>query len=374
VKYLWVRLTLAFSSVTLISIVLLSMAAFLTFRLNGALSSLEAIRDQEGKFALLTMQQERELHRQQGYGLLILASVGGTVGLAAGIWMSRTLAAPLNELAQAAKTIGAGDLSRRVNIKGTQEMVDVAVAFNQMASELETATQLRRNLMADVAHELRTPLTVLQGNLRAILDDVYAMDKTEIARLYEQTRHLTQLVEDLRIVALAESGQLPLNLEEVDAMPLLQDIHANFGPIADEEGIGLVAELPDERLLTRIDTARIKQVLYNLLSNAIRHTPAGGSISLLARSAENEIGITVSDTGDGITVEHLDRIFDRFYRTDPARTRDAGGTGLGLAIVKAIVEAHDGHVGVSSAGPGKGTDFTIWLPLCQLGLPPNPGG
>jgi two-component system OmpR family sensor kinase len=362
VKYLWVRLSLAFSSVILISVVLLSVAAFLTFRFGGVLTSLKG---QEGEFRSFVLQEERELHQQQGYGLLVLAGVGGTVGLTAGIWMSRSLAAPLNELAQAAKTIGAGDLSRRVSIKGTQEMVDVAVAFNQMASELDTATQLRRNLMADVAHELRTPLTVLQGNLRAILDDVYAMDKTEIARLYEHTRHLTQLVEDLRIVALAESRQLPLNLEEVDVMPLLQEVHASFGSIAAEEGISLASDLPDEALPTRIDTARIKQVLYNLLSNAIRHTSAGGSISitLLARSTESEIGIIVSDTGDGITGQHLDRVFDRFYRTDLARTRDTGGTGLGLAIVKAIVEAHNGRVSVSSAGSGMGATFTIWLPL-----------
>jgi signal transduction histidine kinase len=291
----------------------------------------------------------------------------GAVGLMAGIAMSRAFARPLNRLAEAARTIGAGDLSRRVDIKGTQEMMDVAVAFNQMAFELEKATELRRNLMADVAHELRTPLTVLQGNLRAMLDDVYAMDKTEVARLYEQTRHLTQLIEDLRIVALAESRQLPLNLEEVDAINFLKDVCAGFEPIAAEEEIVLSIELPDEALPTRVDTARMKQVLYNLLSNALRHTPQDGSITVHAALEEDKVAITVSDTGEGIAPEHIEHVFDRFYRTDRARTRDTGGTGLGLAIVKAIVEAQNGQVSISSEGHGRGSLFTIWLPRYRQG-------
>lgn len=369
-KSLWARLSVAFSGVILLSVMLLGASAALAFRLGGALLLPETVGDRE---VLLALQQQQQLHRTQGYGFLALAGIGGMVGITAALWMSRSLATPLDELAQAARTIGSGDLSRRVNInRGTREIVDVAVAFNQMASELETATQLRRNLMADVAHELRTPLTVLQGNLRAILDDVYAMDKTEIARLYEQTRHLTQLVEDLRIVALAESRQLPLNLEETDAVRLLQDVCAGFEPISAEEGIYLSAQLPDEALLTRIDAARIKQVIYNLFSNAICHTPRNGTITLAASSTESEICIRVSDTGDGITAEHLDRVFDRFYRTDPARTHDTGGTGLGLAIVKAIVEMHNGRVSVSSEGAGKGAIFTLWFPRRRRDLSPEP--
>lgn len=365
-KHLWVRLSIAFSSVILIFIVLIIVFGVVGSGL-GKDSLPPQVRANIQAFEILPPELQQHQIQQAlmrlFYGLFALAVTGGTIGLAAGIWMSRILTEPLNRLAEAARSVGRGDLSRRVNIRGAQEIVDVAVAFNQMASKLEMATQFRRSLMADVAHELRTPLTVLQGNLRAILDDVYAMDKAEITRLYEQTRHLTQLVEDLRIVALAESRQLPLNLEDVDVTSLLQDVHASFGPIAAEEGVSLVAELPEEELPAQIDTARIKQVLYNLLSNALRHTPAGGRVTLLARSRESEIGITVSDTGEGIAVEHLDRVFDRFYRTDPARTRDTGGTGLGLAIVKAIVEAHNGHVSVSSGIPGKGAAFSIWLPL-----------
>jgi signal transduction histidine kinase len=371
VKRLWVRLSIAFSTVILLFVVLIVLFGILGAGLGGNTLPPEVSTRMQAFEILPSELQQHELQQaltRLFHSLIVVAVVGGAVGLAAGIWMSRFLAEPLNRLAEAARSVGTGDLSRRVDIKGTQEMVDVATAFNQMISELETATQLRRSLMADVAHELRTPLTVLQGNLRAILDDVYAMDKTEIARLYEQTRHLTQLIEDLRIVALAESRQLPLNLETVDLAPVLQDVCASFEPIAAEEGVYLGVQLFEAELGARVDTARIRQVLYNLLSNAMRHTPQEGNITLLARPVGSDVAITVSDTGDGIAAEHLSRVFDRFYRTDPARTRDTGGAGLGLAIVKAIIEAHNGRVGVSSSGPGQGTDFTIWLPHIVLNL------
>ena len=347
-KRLWVRLSIAFSGVILIFVLLMMSFAILGSNLGGDTLPPE-VNARMRQFEILPPElQQHEIQQaltRLFQGLIVLALASGTVGLASGIWMSRILAEPLSRLAEAART--------------------VAVAFNQMASELEKATELRRSLMADVAHELRTPLTVLQGNLRAMLDDVYAMDKTEVVRLYEQTRHLTQLIEDLRIVALAESRQLPLNLVEIDVVSLLQDVYASFEPIATEEDIRLNIRLPGKALPTRVDTARMKQVLYNLLSNAMRHTHKGGNITLLAAPLENQISITVSDTGEGIAAEHIEHVFDRFYRTDRARTRDTGGTGLGLAIVKAIVEAHNGHVSVSSQGHSKGADFTIWLPLSQ---------
>ncbi|MBN1428523.1 MAG: HAMP domain-containing protein [Anaerolineae bacterium] len=365
-KRLWVRLSVAFSSVILLFVILIMTFGIMT-GLNGRALPPVANKWMKELEILPPELQQQEIRlalTRLYHGLITLVIVNGTVGLAAGIWMSRTLAEPLNRLAEAARTLGAGDLSRRVDIKGSQEMVDVAVAFNQMAAALEKATELRRNLMADVAHELRTPVTVLQGNLRAMLDDVYDMDKAEIARLYEQTRHLIQLIEDLRIVALAESHQLPLNLEDVDVEQLLQEVYANFEPIAVEETVKLTLHLPDEKLLlTQVDAARMKQILYNLMSNAMRHTPEGGEIDLRAGLVENEIALTISDTGEGIASEHLNRVFDRFYRTDPTRARDTGGTGLGLAIVKALTEAHHGHVGVSSRGYGKGSVFTIRLPL-----------
>ncbi|MBN1312914.1 MAG: HAMP domain-containing histidine kinase [Anaerolineae bacterium] len=367
-KRLWVRLSMAFSGVILSFLVLMTILGFLASGLGGDTLP-PAVSARMRQYEILPPElQQQEIQQALAHLFRTLTVMGiaiGAVGLMAGIGMSRAFARPLNRLAEAARTIGTGDLSRRVDIKGTQEMMDVAVAFNQMASELEKATELRRSLMADVAHELRTPLTVLQGNLRAMLDDVYAMDKMEIARLYEQTRHLTRLIEDLRIVALAESRQLPLNLAKVDAVDFLKDVYASFEPIAAEEGINLSVRLPDEALLTYVDTARMKQVLYNLLSNAVRHTPKDGTITLCAILQEDLVAVTVSDTGEGIAAEHIEHVFDRFYRTDRARTRDTGGTGLGLAIVKALIEAQNGSVGVSSKGDNSGTDFTIWLPRCR---------
>jgi len=299
--------------------------------------------------------------------LWLVAVVGGALGILFGVVTSRSLAAPLNRLAEAARAIGARDLSRRVEVTGSDEVREVAQAFNEMAAALEQAESLRRNLVADVAHELRTPLSVLQGNLRAILDDVYPLDKAEVARLYDHTRLLSRLIGDLRELAQAEAGQLELNLQEIDLVGLLADMVAAFGPVAEAEGVALDAQIPADLPRVPADPARISQVLHNLLANALRHTPAGGTISLHAGYEAGErqhVWLTVQDSGEGIAAEHLPHVFDRFYRGDPARSRATGGAGLGLAIVRAIVEAHGGQVSAASDGiPGHGSAFTVRLPL-----------
>jgi signal transduction histidine kinase len=296
--------------------------------------------------------------------LLSLAAVAGVTGVVVGVLMSRSLSAPLNRLAEGAKAIGARNFSRRVEMKGSDEIQQVARAFNEMAAALEENEQLRRNLLADVAHELRTPLTVLQGNLRAILDEVYPLDQAEITRLYEQTRFLSRLVNDLHELAQAEAKQLPLNISQTDLLPLIKTVGETFSPIAEEKSIRLHIELPAALPLVEIDAARLSQVLHNLLSNSLRHTPAGGAITLRAETGPEAVELAVADTGDGIPAEHLPHVFDRFYRADPARSRDRGGAGLGLAIARAIVEAHGGKISVASQGiPGHGSVFTIRLPL-----------
>ncbi|MBN1994716.1 MAG: HAMP domain-containing protein [Anaerolineae bacterium] len=295
--------------------------------------------------------------------LFMTALIASGSGIVFGVLMSRSLTAPLNNLAQAAKSFGSRNLSRRVQEKGSAEMIAVARAFNEMATDLEQAEQLRRNLLADVAHELRTPLTVLQGNMRGILDEVFPCDNNEIARLYEHTRFLSRLVNDLHELAQAEAKQLPLDIQEIDLAQLVTAASDAFRPGAEAKEVALETDLPHNLPSLQVDAARLRQVLQNLLANALRHTPAGGAITIGAQAEAGVVRLTVSDTGDGIPPEHLLHIFDRFYRTDPARSRDKGGAGLGLAITRAIVEAHGGTISVASPGvPGEGTIFTIVLP------------
>lgn len=298
--------------------------------------------------------------------LISAVVIGSFISIGAGVWMSRRLTSPLGALAKGTETIGAGDLSYRVPPQGSAEMVALAQSFNQMAGKLEEGERLRQNLLADVAHELRTPLTVLQGNLRAILDDVYALDKAEVAHLYDQTRHLHRLVSDLHELAQAEARQLPLNRQTTDLVWLVEDAVAIFAPIAEAEAVQFQVNLPKSVVNVQVDQARITQVLQNLLVNALRHTPDGGCITVRLQ-VEKQAGceqatMIIQDTGDGIEAEHLPYLFDRFYRTDSARDRDAGGAGLGLAIVRALVEAHGGSVAVNSGGRGQGSTFTITLP------------
>jgi two-component system OmpR family sensor kinase len=299
--------------------------------------------------------------------LLLVAAVGGALGILFGVLASRSLTSPLSRLAEAARAIGARDLTRRVEVEGSDEVKEVAQAFNDMAATLEGAETLRRNLLADVAHELRTPLSVLQGNLRAILDDVYPLDKAEVARLYEETRLLSRLVNDLHELAQAEAGQLRLNRQTTNLADLIQSTAAAFSPAAEAKGVILSTQIPPDMPFVLADPARLTQVLHNLLANALRHTPSGGTISLRAGcelGKEREVWLAVRDSGEGISSEDLPHVFDRFYRADPARSRATGGAGLGLAIVRAIVEAHGGRVSATSDGvPGHGSTFTVQLPL-----------
>ena len=273
------------------------------------------------------------------------------------------LVAPIRKLADAAHTVGAGDLAARVELpRSSREIDELAQAFNQMAADLQRAAETRRNLLADVSHELRTPLTVLEGNLRAALDQVVELDEEQVANLYQQTHHLIQLVNELRELTLAEAEQLPLDKQPVDVVALLEETVALFAPLAEEQKVMLSVQLPTSLPVAHVDRTRIRQVLHNLLSNALRHTPVDGTITLKASSAGDSVNISVEDTGEGIAPEHLAHIFDRFYRTDPSRSRATGGSGLGLAIVRAIVEAHGGTITVVSEGLGQGTTFTLSLP------------
>jgi signal transduction histidine kinase len=291
--------------------------------------------------------------------------VAGILAVIMGLIIARGLSAPLGRLATAARRISHGELGQRVPVKGADEIADVAGAFNDMAAHLQESETLRRNLVADVAHELRTPLSVIQGNLQAILDDVYPMDKAEIAAIYDETLILNRLINDLRELAQAEAGQLSLNTQPTDLTALIESSADAFAELSREKNVALNVDVADALPVVPADPDRIRQVLHNFLSNALRHTPEGGTISLIANKIESpdQIKVIVSDSGPGIPTEDLPHVFDRFWRADRSRAREYGGSGLGLAIARQLVEAHSGQIGVESTGvPGQGSQFWFTLP------------
>lgn len=297
-------------------------------------------------------------------GLIIVAVIIGGLGLVAGIIVSRQLTAPLSELAETVRTFRQPSIAKRASVKGTIEVREVATAFNQMLDSLVESERLRRNLVGDVAHELRTPLTVLQANIQAILDDLYPLNKTEIQNLQVQTDLLQRLVNDLHELAQAEAHQLPLHLMSANMKDLIQNLVEHFNAVAQAKGVTLCADTPTAPIVASVDPDRIAQVLQNLIQNALIHTPDGGKITVGLSEANQNMLIEVRDTGTGISLEDQKRIFERFYRTDEARSRATGGAGLGLPISKAIIEMHHGTIEVSSDGINEhGTIFSIRLPI-----------
>jgi signal transduction histidine kinase len=280
------------------------------------------------------------------------------------------IATPLADVMTAADAVAEGDLSVRVEVPGhsSGEFERLAKSFNRMVEELERSDQQRRNLTADVAHELRTPLHIIQGNLEGVLDDVYEPTDEHIQATLEETQQLSRLVDDLRTLSLAEAGQLPLVWEPVDVSELLTDAHTSFSGQAEAADLDLRVEADSDLPTITGDVGRLDQVLGNLIANAIRHTPPGGSITLEAEaiasaSARSDgVRIRVRDTGEGIPAEDLPYVFDRFWKGDRSRSRAGGaGSGLGLAIARQLVQVHGGTICVESK-VGQGTTFIVDLP------------
>ena len=300
--------------------------------------------------------------------ILILASLGATaVALLLAVVLARTLTYPLRELTGATRAVAAGDLDQQVPVRSHDELGQLAESFNRMSNDLVRSQALRREMTADVAHELRTPLTIIQGHAEALRDGVIPATKDNLAVLYDEAVHINRLVEDLRTLSLAEAGELSLHRQAVAPEVLLQRAAASHGARAIYQNITLQTTLAPDLPLVDADPDRIVQALSNLLDNSLRHTPAGGRVTLTAHSEPDtatgtaRVRLQVRDTGPGIAPDDLSRVFERFYRADKSRQRDQSGSGLGLAIAKSIVEAHAGRIWAESK-LGEGTEVTVELP------------
>jgi two-component system sensor histidine kinase BaeS len=290
------------------------------------------------------------------------------------ILAGRRLVRPIRTLTAAAQRMAAGDRATRVPVRGNDEVTRLAAAFNTMTDSVASTERQHKTLVSDIAHEVRTPLANVRSHLEAAQDGVLPLDPALVGSLIEESALLERLVTDLQDLALADAGMLRIHPEERDAADLAEQAVAAHRAHAEasEVDLRLVTEPVDQPVVVHADPFRLRQALGNIVSNAIRHTPAGGSVTVTVHGPPDDSGhtvtFTVTDTGSGIAPEHLPHIFDRLYRADPSRSRTTGGNGLGLAITKHLVEAHHGHLEVTST-PGTGSTFTIQLPTSQAQQP-----
>ncbi len=294
---------------------------------------------------------------------IFLAAIGATaVSLILGVLLARSLTRPLQELTEATQAVAQGDLPQQVPIRSDDELGELATSFNQMSADLAQSRDLRRQMTADIAHDLRTPLSLILGHAEALSDGVLPPSPETFDIIYDEARRLNRLVEDLRLLSLAEAGELPLALRLVSPRSLLERAVLAHSPAAQQKQIELLLNVPLNLADVLVDSDRMAQVLDNLLSNGLRYTPENGRIQLAASQTPTAIQITVQDSGSGLDDTELAHLFDRFYRADKSRQRHEGGSGLGLAIAKSIVENHNGRIWAESK-PGQGATFCIQLPL-----------
>ncbi|HZQ10422.1 MAG TPA: ATP-binding protein [Anaerolineae bacterium] len=299
---------------------------------------------------------------QVNRSILFAGLAAATIALVLGFVLFRQITAPLNALASASDKIAGGDLNARTPVRGDDEIARVARSFNAMADHLARSETARRHMLADIAHELRNPIGVIQSHLEAMMDGIFPMNVEQVGSLHDETLLLARLVGDLRELALADAGQLTLTREPTDLRALIERTVVAFQPQANEQQIVLTTLLAENIPLLNLDAQRIEQVLRNLVSNALRYTPAHGNVSVKLVQEGNVASVEVRDTGMGIAPDVLTHVFERFWRGEKSRSRSHGGTGLGLAIAKQLVEAHGGQIGVKSS-LNVGTTFWFTLPL-----------
>ncbi len=293
--------------------------------------------------------------------LLYGALIGAVIALLLGVFLSRTLTRPIRELTQATHAVAEGDLSQQVPIRSRDELGELAQAFNKMSAQLLRSVNARKQMTADIAHELRTPLSLILGHAEAVHDGVLPPTHENFEIIREEATRLEHLVNDLRILSLADAGELSIQLQTIEPQRLIHEVASLYQYQAQRKNITFELDVPATLPNIEVDPGRMTQVLTNILDNALRHTPEGGRIILAAQEVDDMVELSVQDSGPGLSIEDIDRIFERFYRADASRQREDGGSGLGLAIARSIVQAHGGQLWAESE-TGSGLKVRIRLP------------
>ena len=308
--------------------------------------------------------RELEFIERINLTLLYGALIGAVLALLLGIIISRTLTRPIRELTQATHAISEGDLSQQVPVRTKDELGELAQAFNKMSTELSRSVNARKQMTADIAHELRTPLSLILGHAEAVHDGVLLPTRENFEIIREEATRLEHLVNDLRTLSLADAGELTISPQVIEPERLVNEVASLYQYETRKKNITLNVDVASPLPAIEVDPGRMTQVLTNILDNATRHTPEGGSITLRARQIGTNVELSVQDSGPGVPAEVLERIFERFYRTDSSRQRDGdmGGSGLGLAIARSIVQAHGGQLSAESE-PEQGLKIIISLPV-----------
>jgi two-component system, OmpR family, sensor histidine kinase BaeS len=308
---------------------------------------------------------ERAYQSANAISLSLALLTALVVAMAVNVYIARRIGRSVASIADAASDVAGGRYDVRVPSPGLGAEFDALVSgFNQMADQLGSVERTRRRLLADLGHEMRTPVATLDAYLEALEDGVATLDTATAELLRAQTRRLARLSEDIGTVSRAEEGQVQLDLRPVQPATVVSAAVDSVAEAYETKGVQLVTDIAAGLPQLSLDPERIGQVLGNLLDNALRHTPAGGTVTISATASRRTGGValSVADTGEGIPAEHLARVFERFYRVDTARDRGHGGSGIGLAIAKAFVEAHGGQLNATSPGTGQGSTFRILLP------------
>lgn len=303
--------------------------------------------------------------------LIVAAVAAFAAAIVVSFFVARQVVTPIQSLRRAAHRIAEGRYDERVQVPGgdveseQDELAGLALDFNRMAAELQQTEVMRRQLIADISHELRTPLTTIKGTAEGLIDGVLPHELETFQRIYREADRLERLVHDLQELSRIEAGAFPLDPQPTPVARLTHTVVDRLGQQFVDKGVTLDVSLPPTLPPVLADEARIDQVLLNLVGNALQYTPPGGEVQISAEQTGNDVAISVTDTGIGISPQHLSHLFTRFYRVDRSRSRAGGGSGIGLTIARHLVEAHGGQIAAQSPGEGQGSTFTFTLPTVE---------